>query len=234
MVAAVKTGARQEQVRVEVRTGLQKRSETGLGLGGWSEVRSYLRTGQHRRRREQGLDARGRSEGERLMGVLFGEIKAGQWKLENGGEGSQEAETKAVTETGRGCSQDHSSEPVPPPKLWALTSLSAGPRPGKGGVQVRQAQTGMSLRPELGDPEVAEAMHGAPEGPGIPWRTQLRLRLPESPSLTIAAAILDPRVAVMTSAEVVFPWLRRSTPRGAPYFSLSCSCGQERQRRLSS
>lgn len=91
----------------------------------------------------------------------------------------------------------------------------------------------MSLRPELGDPEVAEAMHGAPEGPGIPWRTPLQLRLPESPSLTIAAAILDPRVDVMTSAEVV-PWLRRSTPRGAPDFCSSCSCSQERQRRLSS
>lgn len=36
----------------------------------------------------------------------------------------------------------------------------------------------------------------------IPQSGPLHLRLPESPSLTIAAAILDPRVAVMTSAEV--------------------------------
>lgn len=64
-----------------------------------------------------------------------------------------------------------------------------------------------ALKPELGVPEVAWARHGAPEGPEISRRTPLQLWLPESPSLTIAAAILDPRVAVMTSAEVVFPWL---------------------------
>lgn len=47
--------------------------------------------------------------------------------------------------------------------------------------------------------------HGVLEDPGIPRRAPLQLPLPESPSLTIAVAILDPRVAVMTSAEVVLP-----------------------------
>lgn len=40
---------------------LKKRSETGLGLGGWSEVRSYLRTGQHRAEAERAKSGR---EGE--------------------------------------------------------------------------------------------------------------------------------------------------------------------------
>lgn len=84
-----------------------------------------------------------------------------------------------------------------------------------GGAWERQAQSGTSLKPELGVPEVARASYGALEGPGIPGRAPLQLWLPESPSLTIAAAILDPRVAVMTSAEVVFPWLRSLTPLDA-------------------
>lgn len=45
-VAAVKTGERWEQVRVEVRTELWKEFETGLGLAGWSKARSQPRTGQ--------------------------------------------------------------------------------------------------------------------------------------------------------------------------------------------
>ena len=76
----------------------------------------------------------------------------------------------------------------------------------------------MSLRPKLGVPEVDRAKHGTPGSPGIPQSGPLHLRLPESQSLTIAAAILDPRVAVMTSAEVGFPWLRSLPPRGAALF----------------
>lgn len=47
---------------------------------------------------------------------------------------------------------------------------------------------------------------------GYPGGALLQLRFPESPSLTIAAAILDPRVGVMTSAEVVLLWLRSVAP----------------------
>lgn len=86
-----------------------------------------------------------------------------------------------------------------------------------GGVWEGQAQSGTSLKPELGVSEVARARHGELESPGIPRGAQLQLWLPESPSLTIAIAILDPRVAVMTSAEVVFPWLRSLTPLGAAW-----------------
>lgn len=53
-VATVKTCARWEQLKVEVRTGLRKGSETGFGLGGWSEVRSHPRTGQDRGEGEGG------------------------------------------------------------------------------------------------------------------------------------------------------------------------------------
>ena len=79
-----------------------------------------------------------------------------------------------------------------------------GAEAGEGNLW-RQAQSGTSLRPHLGVPAVARGRHAVLEGPEIPRRTPLQLRIPESPSLTIAAAILDPRVAVMTSAEVVFP-----------------------------
>lgn len=47
-VAAVQTGERWEQVRVEVRTRLWKEIEIGLGPGGWSKARSHPRTGQDR------------------------------------------------------------------------------------------------------------------------------------------------------------------------------------------
>lgn len=77
-VSALKTSARWEQLRVQVKTGLWKRSDTGFGLGGWSEVRTHrglVKTVG--RRREQGLDVRGRSEGGNNWG-LFGEIRAGK------------------------------------------------------------------------------------------------------------------------------------------------------------
>lgn len=63
-VAAVKTCARWGHLsKMEMRTGLWKESETGLGLGGWSEVRSHSRTGQDRGEAEggeQSLDVRDR------------------------------------------------------------------------------------------------------------------------------------------------------------------------------
>lgn len=78
-VAAVKTCARWEQLlKVDMRTGLWKGSETGLELGGWSVVRSHPRTGQDRGEAEggeQSLDVRRRSEGGNT-GIL-GEIRAG-------------------------------------------------------------------------------------------------------------------------------------------------------------
>lgn len=59
-------------MRMEVRIGLWKGSETGRGLAGWSEVRSHPRTGQDSReagrRREQSLDVRGRSKGGNKRG----------------------------------------------------------------------------------------------------------------------------------------------------------------------
>lgn len=47
-VVAVKTCVLWVQLKVEMRTRLRKGSEAGLGLGGWSEVRSHPRTGQDR------------------------------------------------------------------------------------------------------------------------------------------------------------------------------------------
>lgn len=48
--------------------------------------------------------------------------------------GSQEAETKAGIGTGGDGNRDLSSDRVPPPKLRALTSLSAGPGSGRGNL----------------------------------------------------------------------------------------------------
>ena len=79
-VAAVKVCARWEQLlKVDMRTGLWKGSETRLGLGGWSEVRSHPRTGQDRKAegKEQSLNVRRRSEGGNNRG-LFGGIGAGK------------------------------------------------------------------------------------------------------------------------------------------------------------
>lgn len=100
-------------------------------------------------------------------------------------------------------------------KTPGLDKPECGAKAGEGELWGRQAQSGTSLRPELGVPEAARGRHGVPEELGVPRRTRLQLRLPESPSLTIAAAILDPRVGVMTSAEVVFPRLWSSILRGA-------------------
>lgn len=62
-----------------MRTGLWKGSETGLGLGRWSEVRSHPRTGQDGKAegKEQSLDVRRRSEGGNNRG-LFGGTGAGK------------------------------------------------------------------------------------------------------------------------------------------------------------
>lgn len=86
------------------------------------------------------------------------------WKVEVIMEG-----TKVRIRTGGGCSQDLSSDPVPPPKLRALTGLSAGQRPGQGAEFMdKRVQSGMSLRPELGVVEMDQTRNRTPEGPGIP------------------------------------------------------------------
>lgn len=61
-VSAVKTSARWEQLRVQVKTGLWKRSDTGFGLGGWSEVRTHPRTGQDSGEAERAGSGREREE----------------------------------------------------------------------------------------------------------------------------------------------------------------------------
>lgn len=56
------SSARWEQLRVQVKTGLWKRSDTGFGLGGWSEVRTHPRTGQDSGEAERAGSGREREE----------------------------------------------------------------------------------------------------------------------------------------------------------------------------
>lgn len=127
------------------------------------------------------------------------------WEVNIGKWGSQTAETRAGIGTSRGGSPRPSLRPNASLKTPGPDKPECGARTAEGELWGRQAQSGTPLKPELGVPETARGRHGVPEDLGIPRRTRLQLRLPESPSLTIAAAILDPRVGVMTSAEVVFP-----------------------------
>lgn len=80
-ILEVKTGEQWKQLREEVRTVFCKGSDTGFGLGGWTEVKPHLRTGQDSgeagRRREQGLDVRRRSEAGN-NGELFRGVRAGK------------------------------------------------------------------------------------------------------------------------------------------------------------
>lgn len=59
----------------------------------------------------------------------------GSENWEMGVGGSQKSDTIVGTGIGGGGRQDFSSDPVPPPKLRALTSVSAWPKPGRGEFQ---------------------------------------------------------------------------------------------------
>lgn len=128
-VMAVKTGERWEQVRVEVRTGFWKGFETGLGKAGQKRGRNSGLVRIVGRRGEQGLDVRGRSKGGNKGEALRVRARSENWKM-----GATKGGDQSRIGTREDSTQDLSWDPVPPLKLRALTSLSAGPRPGIGGV----------------------------------------------------------------------------------------------------
>lgn len=105
---------------------------------------------------------------------------------EGSGLGSENWEM-GVTESGDQSRNRNQQRRSPRPFLRPNASLKTpgpdkpecGATAGEGELWGRQAQSGTSLKPELGVPEVARGRHGVPEDPGIPRRTRLQLRLPE-------------------------------------------------------